>query len=113
MSDWNGFRSSRCEKPSENPGLWQAERKGGCLRQWIYLGKFMHHGFLLFTRIRTHRTHTDTNTKRMSIVQRVLFNNAQGRDEGCHFEKTGSLVTEQTTGYDWLITSQADVMCQV
>lgn len=43
-----------------------------------------HHRVLLFTNC----THTKPDTK--SILQWLLFNNAQGRVEGCHIEKIGS-----------------------
>ena len=42
------------------------------------------------------QTHTEADTK--SILQRVLFNNALGRVEGCHLEKIGFHLTERRTG---------------
>lgn len=42
--------------------------------------------------------HTQTKLDTKSILQPVLFNNAQGRVEGCHFEKIGFHRTEWRTG---------------
>lgn len=49
-------------------------------------------------------THVHTRIKpdTKSIFKRVLFDNAQGRAEGCHLEKIGFHVTEQKTVYKTL-----------
>ena len=61
----------------------------------------VHHGTLPLTHKLLSQAHTHTHTPNpdtKSILQRVLFNNAHGRVEGCHLEKIGFHLTERGTG---------------
>lgn len=81
------------KQPSESPGLNQRQKKRCVKGTGLSRRVHEHRGIAAFTPNLRTRSRPDTK----SIFQRVLFDNAQGRAEGCHLQKIGFHVTEQKT----------------